>query len=65
MQVTRNTLETGTGPAEWFTGSVYIDTIAAIGDESQVALVLMNFAWNGLGGLVEGRTWTPPAPATG
>ena len=27
----------------------------------QVALVLMNFAWNGLGGLVEGRTWSPPA----
>ena len=26
----------------------------------RVALVLMNFAWNGLGGLVEGRTWTPP-----
>jgi AcrR family transcriptional regulator len=26
----------------------------------QVALVLMNFAWNGLGGLVEGRTWSPP-----
>ena len=26
-----------------------------------VALVLMNFAWNGLGGLVEGRTWTPSA----
>ena len=25
----------------------------------QVALVLMNFAWNGLGGLVEGRTWSP------
>jgi AcrR family transcriptional regulator len=25
----------------------------------QVALVLMNFAWNGLGGLVGGRTWTP------
>ena len=31
----------------------------------QVALVLMNFAWNGLGGLVEGKTWAPPpAPAT-
>jgi AcrR family transcriptional regulator len=28
----------------------------------RVALVLMNFAWNGLGGLVEGRTWNPPAP---
>lgn len=26
----------------------------------RVALVLMNFAWNGLGGLVEGRTWNPP-----
>jgi AcrR family transcriptional regulator len=28
----------------------------------RVALVLMNFAWNGLGGLVGGRTWTPPDP---
>jgi AcrR family transcriptional regulator len=27
----------------------------------RVALVLMNFAWNGLGGLVAGRTWTPRA----
>ena len=26
----------------------------------RVALVLMNFAWNGLGGLVGGKTWTPP-----
>jgi len=25
----------------------------------RVALVLMNFAWNGLGGLIDGRTWTP------
>ena len=29
MQITRNTLETGAGPADWFTGTVYIDTIAA------------------------------------
>jgi len=28
----------------------------------RVALVLMNFAWNGLGGLIEGRTWTPTGP---
>jgi quercetin dioxygenase-like cupin family protein len=28
MQITRSTLETGRGPAEWFTGDVYIDTIA-------------------------------------
>ncbi len=25
----------------------------------RVALLLMNFAWNGLGGLAGGRTWTP------
>jgi AcrR family transcriptional regulator len=25
----------------------------------RVALVLVNFAWNGLGGLVAGRSWTP------
>ncbi len=25
----------------------------------RVALVLMNFAWNGLGGLIDGRTWAP------
>lgn len=25
----------------------------------RLALVLMNFAWNGLGGLVRGETWTP------
>ena len=28
MQVTRNALDTAVGPADWFTGSVYIDTIA-------------------------------------
>jgi AcrR family transcriptional regulator len=27
----------------------------------RVALILMNFAWNGLGGFVEGRAWSPPA----
>lgn len=25
MQITRNTVETATGPNEWFTGAVYID----------------------------------------
>jgi AcrR family transcriptional regulator len=25
----------------------------------KVALVLMNVAWNGLGGIIEGRSWTP------
>jgi hypothetical protein len=28
MQITRNSLETTPGPSEWFTGAVYIDTVA-------------------------------------
>ena len=29
MQVTRNTIETTPGPTEWFTGLVFIDSVAA------------------------------------
>ena len=29
MQITRNTLDTNPGPADWFSGTVYIDTIDA------------------------------------
>ena len=29
MEITRNSLETSRGPAEWFSGTVYIDRIAA------------------------------------
>ncbi|MGW0769765.1 TetR/AcrR family transcriptional regulator [Streptomyces sp. NPDC002676] len=28
----------------------------------QAAATLMNFAWSGLGNLLEGRPWTPPTP---
>ena len=28
MQITRNSGETATGPSDWFTGTVYIDTVA-------------------------------------
>jgi hypothetical protein len=28
MQVTRNAGETAAGPSDWFTGTVYIDTVA-------------------------------------
>ena len=28
MQITRNTIETMVGPSEWFTGAVYVDTVA-------------------------------------
>jgi quercetin dioxygenase-like cupin family protein len=30
MQITRNSLETAKGPADWFTGDVYMDTIATV-----------------------------------
>ena len=29
MQITRNSLDTSPGPSDWFTGSVYVDAIAA------------------------------------
>ena len=29
MQITRNSLDTGQGPSDWFTGTVYIDAVAA------------------------------------
>ena len=29
MQITRNSLDTKAGPEDWFTGSVYVDTVAA------------------------------------
>ena len=29
MQITRNSLDTGPGPADWFTGAVFLDTVAA------------------------------------
>ena len=29
MQITRNSLDTERGPSDWFTGAVYIDTVAA------------------------------------
>ena len=28
MKITRNLTETGRGPADWFTGDVYIDTVS-------------------------------------
>jgi quercetin dioxygenase-like cupin family protein len=28
MQITRNGIETMAGPSEWFTGAVYVDTVA-------------------------------------
>jgi quercetin dioxygenase-like cupin family protein len=43
MEITRNTLETNTGPSDWFTGTVLIDTIAAPSDLSSVAAAAVHF----------------------
>jgi quercetin dioxygenase-like cupin family protein len=43
MQVTRSSLDTTRGPAEWFTGSVYVDTVAAPTGASQVSASNVHF----------------------
>ncbi len=43
MQITRNSLETNAGPSDWFTGSVYIDTIAAASGPSRLGAASVLF----------------------
>jgi quercetin dioxygenase-like cupin family protein len=44
MQITRNSLETNAGPSEWFTGTVYLDPIAAPSGSSRAHAVRVHFA---------------------
>ena len=43
MQITRNTLETNPGSADWFTGSVFVDAIAAPANDSRVGAGNVHF----------------------
>ena len=43
MQITRNSLETGSGPSDWFTGTVYIDQIATASPPSRLAAARVHF----------------------
>jgi quercetin dioxygenase-like cupin family protein len=43
MQITRNRLETGRGPSDWFTGAVYIDAVAAPSEASRVSANSVHF----------------------
>jgi quercetin dioxygenase-like cupin family protein len=43
LQLTRNSLDTNQGPADWFTGAVYIDTIATPSPPSRVGSSLVHF----------------------
>lgn len=43
MQITRTSLDTGTGRSDWFTGSVYIDAIATPSGSSRLSASSVHF----------------------
>ena len=43
MEITRNGVETGRGPAEWFTGAVYLDAVATPTAASRVNASSVHF----------------------
>ena len=43
MQITRSSLQTGKGPADWFTGDVFIDPVAAPSAPARAAAALVHF----------------------
>jgi quercetin dioxygenase-like cupin family protein len=43
MNITRSSLDTAKGPADWFTGDVYIDTVAAPEGSARAAAALVHF----------------------
>jgi quercetin dioxygenase-like cupin family protein len=43
MQITRNSLDTNPGPADWFTGSVFVDPIATAAGPSRLTASFVHF----------------------
>ena len=43
MQITKNTIETTAGPSEWFTGAVYVDTVATPSEPSRLGAASVRF----------------------
>ena len=43
MQITRNSMDTRLGPSEWFTGAVYVDTVAAPANGSRISASSVHF----------------------
>ena len=43
MQITRSSIETAPGPAEWFTGAVFLDPVAAPSDGSRLSATSVHF----------------------
>jgi quercetin dioxygenase-like cupin family protein len=44
MHITRSSIDTSKGPADWFTGDVYIDTVAEVTGDSRFAAAAVHFA---------------------
>jgi quercetin dioxygenase-like cupin family protein len=43
MEITRNSIDTVKGPADWFTGDVYLDALAAAPAPGRVQATLVHF----------------------
>jgi quercetin dioxygenase-like cupin family protein len=43
VQITRSSIQTAKGPADWFTGDVYIDAVASPSDPSTIAAASVHF----------------------
>jgi quercetin dioxygenase-like cupin family protein len=43
MQITKNSVQTAAGPSEWFTGAVYIDTVAKPSEGSRLSASSVHF----------------------
>jgi quercetin dioxygenase-like cupin family protein len=43
MQLTRNSIDTAAGPTDWFTGSVYIDAVAAPAEGTRLSASSVHF----------------------
>lgn len=43
MNITRSSLDTAKGPADWFTGEVYLDTVAVPEAPARAAAALVHF----------------------
>ncbi|HEV8636789.1 MAG TPA: cupin domain-containing protein [Chloroflexota bacterium] len=43
MRITRNSVATGVGPSDWFTGAVYVDAVAAPCGPSRVSASSVHF----------------------
>lgn len=44
MKITRSSIVTLTGPAEWFTGQVFVDSIASPGEGARISASNVHFA---------------------